>query len=153
MSLPSVRLAEPSDAEPVAALLAQLGYPLSTDEASKRLADFTRSGADRVLVAVLDGQVVGLASISIALLLAEGVALARITALVVSERYRRIGLGRLLLFEAERRAQLAGCTVIQVSSGKRPERASAHRFYACLGYTDSGSDHILYEKRLVQGSP
>jgi GNAT superfamily N-acetyltransferase len=62
------------------------------------------------------------------------------------ERHRGSGFGRELVAEAERLARTAGCSVIQVSSGKRAERAAAHRLYSRLGFTDANSHHTLYER-------
>ncbi len=82
-------------------------------------------------------------------LLVEGGAFARITALVVTHIHRGTGVASALVAEAERRARDAGYTTIQVSSGKRPERRHAYRFYPRRGYTDAGGHHILYEKVLT----
>ncbi len=98
-------------------------------------------------LALRTGRSVGL--IAVTPLLVER-AFARITALIVEEHHRGKGLGSALVAEAERLVQAAGCAVIQVSSGKRVERTEAHRFYRHLAYTDAGSHHILFERRLGQ---
>ncbi len=54
-----IRMAGEFDAEAVAGLLGELGYPTSTDAAAKRLAEFGDSDRDHVLVAVIDGRVLG----------------------------------------------------------------------------------------------
>lgn len=148
----TVRPAEAADVDVVLALLRELGYPIARDLLAERLAAFRDSAADHVLLATVGGQVVGLICVSITPLLVEG-ALGRITALVVHERHRGKGIGAALVAEAEERAGAAGCAVIQVSSGRRPERAAAHRFYEHLGYTDAGCHHTLYERRIGQRRP
>lgn len=145
----SVRPADPSDAEAVAALLHQLGYSVAVDRVAQRLGGFSDSQSDHVLLGIENQQILGLIAVSVTPLLVEG-AFARITALIVDERRRAKGLGGALVAEAERLAQAAGCAVIQVSSGKRAERTQAHRFYRHLGYIDAASHHILYERRLKQ---
>lgn len=143
-----LREAVDGDAEGLALLLAELGYPARLDHVRARIASFSESATDEVLVAVIADRVVGLATLNLAPLFAEGGMFARLTALVVSTDHRGKGLGRRLVHEAEGRARSAGCTLIQVSSGRRPERAAAHHFYARLGYSDSSEHHAHYEKRL-----
>lgn len=75
---------------------------------------------------------------------------ARISALVVSPSFRARGIGRQLLSAAERWAANGGCSLIQVTSGRRAERAAAHHLYPKLGYRDAGEDEVLYEKRLAR---
>lgn len=142
-----IRPAEPADAETVAVLLHELGYSVAVDQIAQRLAGFRDSRSDHVLLGTENEQTLGLIAVSVTPLLVEG-ASARITALIVDEAHRGAGIGGALVAEAERLAQAAGCSVIQVSSGKRPERASAHRFYRQRGYADSAGHHVLYERRL-----
>ncbi len=52
--------------------------------------------------------------------------------LVVDERSRSSGYGRLLMERAEQLARAAGCCKISLTSNRR--RADAHRFYDRLGY-------------------
>ncbi len=61
---------------------------------------------------------------------------------VVDERYRRQGIGRLLMDYATARAREAGCYKIQLISDKR--RTEAHKFYRTLGYKASGHGFRLY---------
>jgi ribosomal protein S18 acetylase RimI-like enzyme len=61
---------------------------------------------------------------------------------VVDERYRRQGIGRLLMDYATARAKEAGCYKIQLISDKR--RTEAHKFYRTLGYQASGHGFRLY---------
>lgn len=114
----------------MASLLTELGYPVGMADAARRLERDT----ERVVVAEQDGQVVGLLSIWMELPLARSLPIARITALVVRESARRQGAGRALMSRAAELATEAGCEGIELTSGDRPERAAAHRFYASLGY-------------------
>jgi GNAT superfamily N-acetyltransferase len=90
----TVREARQEDADAIAELLGELGYPADAATVRDRLARM--GSADAVLLA--DGGLVALHRIP---LLAEGGGLARITALVVAERQRRTGLGEALLAAAE----------------------------------------------------
>lgn len=129
----TVREATAADAAAVAELLDQLGYPMSVEEARRRL---DRDG-DRVLLAESTGDVVGLLALAVQLPIARARPLARITAMVVRDSKRRHGVGRSLMERAEELARAAGCEGIELTSGIRPERDDAHRFYESLGYERS----------------
>jgi len=62
--------------------------------------------------------------------------------LVVDQRYRRQGFGKLLMDYAIARAKEAGCYRIGLSSDKR--RREAHRFYRSLGFEASAHGFRLY---------
>jgi hypothetical protein len=74
-----VRSARAADAADLAPLLAQLGYPqgaVGLDERIDRMAD---TGTDAVLVAVVDGRVVGLVSLHVTPFFNEGAGRGRVT--------------------------------------------------------------------------
>jgi GNAT superfamily N-acetyltransferase len=56
----------------------------------------------------------------------------RITALVVDQRARRRGIGRLLVDHALRWAEQSGCELVELTSALN--RAEAHAFYRDLGF-------------------
>jgi GNAT superfamily N-acetyltransferase len=137
-----VRPATDVDAAEIAALLTALGYPAQPLEIRRRLALLEES--DAVLLTV--GGMVALHRIP---LLAEGGAVARITALVVAPDRRGAGIGRELLAAAEQVARRWGCDLVEVSSGRRQERESAHRFYRAAGFEDTATRSTRYWKRLA----
>jgi len=127
-----VRSARAADAADLAPLLAQLGYPqgaVGLDERIDRMAD---TGTDAVLVAVVDGRVVGLVSLHVTPFFNEGAGRGRVTSLVVDDRRRGQGIGRRLLDAAEDAARDRGCTAIELTSAAH--RLDAHRFYLSAGY-------------------
>lgn len=125
-----IRDATPADAEDVAGLLGELGYPAAAGEVAARL----QRPDERVLLAEADGRAVGLAAVAVGSLLQHPTPIARVTALVVSAPARGLGAGRRLMARAEELAREAGCGGIELTSGMRPEREAAHRFYEALGY-------------------
>jgi GNAT superfamily N-acetyltransferase len=125
-----VRDATAADAATVAALLGELGYPTTAGAVATRL----RRPGERVLLAESNGGAVGLVSMTVGSLLQYAGPVARVTALVVSEPARGLGAGRRLMARAEELAREAGCEGIELTSGIRPEREGAHRFYEALGY-------------------
>jgi GNAT superfamily N-acetyltransferase len=153
-----IRDASLEDAAFISGLLGQLGYPTEAIAVRERLA--LLGDEDRVLVCEEAGTndssrarypsvEGGFVSLHRVPLLAEGGCCARITALVVSESRRGAGVGRALVEAAESTARSWGCALLEVSSGRRPERAAAHRFYPALGFEDSGRDSVRYWKRLA----
>jgi GNAT superfamily N-acetyltransferase len=142
----TVHHAGPEDAAAVAELLGELGYPAAPEAVAHRLGGM--GSADAVLLA--DGGLVALHRIP---LLAEGGALARITALVVSGRRRRTGLGTALLAAAHDVARRWGCDRLEVSSGRGPERDAAHSFYLAAGFEETSPRSARYWKELEPPRP
>ena len=101
-----------------------------------------------VLVAKSGGQLVGVLSAAVVPLLVEAAMMLRITSLRVTASARRRGVARTLVNDAERRAIEEGASVIEVGSGRRPERAAAHRFYPALGFEDANDVAARYWKWL-----
>lgn len=125
-----VRDATDGDAAAVAGLLGELGYPVPPDEMARRL----RRPGERVLLAEADGRPVALVALTIGPQLSHAAPVARVTVLVVAGTARRLGAGRRLMARAEELAREAGCEDIELTSGIRPEREAAHRFYGAIGY-------------------
>lgn len=142
-----VRALEPSDWPEVCTLLGELGYMTLTERLADRVAQLDRSRAN-VLVAVRAEAVVGVAAYDSWFAFVEGIWVCRLSALCVAVSSRREGVGRALVNEVERRARLGGCAHLEVSSGRRAERAGAHAFYPALGFEERSHHHALYCKPL-----
>jgi GNAT superfamily N-acetyltransferase len=128
-----IRDASERDAPEIAPILDQLGHGDSTPaQVRMRLTKLAQAG-DRVLVAVFEGRVVGVATVHVASLIHQDLPTARLMALVVDEASRGQGVGRLLVEEACRMARRAGCDRIELTS--RLSRTGAHAFYERLGFT------------------
>jgi aminoglycoside 6'-N-acetyltransferase I len=125
-----IREAVPGDAPQVAELLTELGYPVGASEAAERLA----RGAEAVFVAADGSRLLGLLAIWGQLPIAHARPTARVTALVVRSGARQQGIGRMLVEQALDWARSAGCEGVELTSGIRPEREDAHRFYEGLGF-------------------
>jgi GNAT superfamily N-acetyltransferase len=128
-----IREARPEDTPALAALLAELGYPDESESVEARLRGFVRDPSLFVLAADDEGEVVGLASGTMMPLLHEDGSWCRLSALVVGENSRRAGVGAALVAAVEERARAAGCRYLEVTSGERPGRETAHAFYEALG--------------------
>ena len=129
----TIRDAGPADAEGLAGLLAELGYPDATESVRVRLLALAAEPMSFVLVVEDEGRLLGAASASVIPLLHQDGNWCRLSALVVAGGSRRSGIGRALVAEVERQARAAGCRYLEVTSGERPDREAAHGFYGALG--------------------
>jgi predicted N-acetyltransferase YhbS len=143
----SLRPAGPDDAADVAALLVELGYPDNeVDVVERRLAMWARDPAGVVLLAQLDGRVVGTVAVTAIPYLEREGCWGRIVALVVSAECRGQGVGRQLVDAAEAAARDLGCVAMEVSSSRA--RTGSHPFYRTLGYQDWADHSTRYLKDL-----
>ena len=136
---------ESSDVEAVALLCGQLGYPATSEQIARRWSIMNSQAGNAVLVAVRNGQVLGWLHAATRPILEFDLS-AEIWGLIVDERERGGGIGRMLLEAAERWAMGAGCTGKRVRS--RVERSRAHAFYEREGYSRVKTQHV-FEKPLV----
>jgi len=129
-----LRCASLMDASDVAALLTELGYPCDRNEALDRITQIIDNDRQVLVVARLNGVVSGLIALDFMYYLPLGTFTCRITALVVTPEAQGRGLGRRLLYEAERRARAGGAARIELTSGS--QRTDAHAFYRACGFSD-----------------
>lgn len=132
----TIRDARADDAEALAGLLDQLGYPTSTDAVTRRLTRLAESDADRVFVAEEDGAIVGFASVHVSLAVEYDEPAAKLSAIAVDENYRRRGIGEALVSAAEQEARTRGCCLLFLTTSER--RADAHAFYERIGLEHTG---------------
>ena len=132
----AIRDAIIEDAAVIAVLLGELGYPSQPDGVRARLARLLVGEGSRVFVAEREAKVLGVLGLHRMPVLTSLSDIAMIIALVVAERDRRSGVGRLLIARAEDEARTWQCGRIMVTSAER--RADAHAFYQHLGYEYTG---------------
>jgi ribosomal protein S18 acetylase RimI-like enzyme len=131
-----IRDAASEDAAALAVLLNQLGYPSTQAEVTRRLANLASTGNDECLVAVRNGGVVGMAAVHVSATLVDDNLVAKLSAIVVDRRYRRLGIGEALLSAVEQRARRIGCSLIFLTTADR--RDGAHAFYRRIGFEETG---------------
>ena len=132
---PTIRDARPADADAIARLLTQLGYPTGAEAVASRLDRLLIVG-DRVVVAELDGAVVGLAHLQVTPAIERDRPAAKLGALVVDEAHRGHGIGRLLVETMEGEARRRGCELLFLTTSER--RDDAHAFYERVGLEHTG---------------
>lgn len=131
MSRIALREAVAADAEHIAALIDQLGYPVSAEDVAERL-NLIEAIGQKVLVAELDGRAIGCLSTSTMTVLHRPAPVGRISMMVIAEDLRGQGIGAKLVAAAERTLRDKGCQLVEVTSNLR--RTDAHRFWERIGY-------------------
>ncbi len=127
----TVRPAKAKDAEDIARLATELGYPSATQEVGARLKLILQNPEHAAFVAVKAERVIGWVHVFVKHLL-ESDAEAEIGGLVVDARHQRGGAGRLLMQRAEQWAGAKGLRSVYLRSNVI--RKDAHAFYQKLGY-------------------
>jgi GNAT superfamily N-acetyltransferase len=141
----SVRAAMEADAEMIARLAGELGYPVEIEAMHARLVKVLERGDHLVLVAQDgQGQLRGWLQAHVSDVLESGFRV-EIMGLIVSGRMRRHGAGRLLVEAAERWAREVGARAIVVRSNVN--RQESHAFYPALGYTNTKTQTV-YRKAI-----
>ncbi|MCH4245241.1 GNAT family N-acetyltransferase [Acinetobacter gerneri] len=124
-----------TDLTRVSELLTELGYQNTENFMAKRIAQILDHPDEYCYVAENEGQIVGMISVSIILQIALSGDFARISYLVIDEKYRGLGIGHLLEEKCLEVAKLRKCVRIELHCHER--RKSAHQFYYALGYAES----------------
>jgi GNAT superfamily N-acetyltransferase len=116
--------------------MTQLGYPCSASEMPARITKLSSSPDVLVIVAEHEGKVVGVVTGHVLHAIHKSEPVALLTALVVHENARGLGIGKLLVIHVEQWARSRGAPAISLTSALR--RAEAHEFYKQLGYDHTG---------------
>jgi GNAT superfamily N-acetyltransferase len=132
----TIRDARAEDAAAIASLLGQLGYETEAAAVPPRLERLVIVG-DRVVVAVLEDEVVGLAHLHASPTIERERPAARISALVVDESHRGEGIGRALVDAMEAEARARRCVLLFLTTATR--REDAHAFYRTVGLEETGT--------------
>src|SRR4029079_8066753 len=142
------RPAAPADAEAIAAMFTDEGYPAGPSDIIARLDRFDTPEA-RVIVAEHDGALLGFIAIHALPRFEHDDSIVRILALVVDAGARERGVRRALMAEAERVGRELGAAFIELTAGHhRPE---ARQLYETLGYDSSVTAYL--RKKLCPRAP
>jgi GNAT superfamily N-acetyltransferase len=131
---PRIRKARRSDAERIAQLSGELGYPATASQIATRLRQLKPASKHAVFVAESPDAASGLVGwlhVSVSHLLESDIR-AEVNGLIVAEGQRSAGAGAKLLEAAEQWARRHGCRAMNVRSNAIRERA--HGFYERHGY-------------------
>jgi predicted N-acetyltransferase YhbS len=139
----TLRQATDADAEAIASLLTDEGYPSGPSDIVERLSRYG-SEHSQVIVAESDGEVLGFIALHALPRFEQSDRVVRIMALVVDAGVRDRGIGHLLMEEAERVGRDLGAAFAEVTAGKH--RPDAFHLYESLGYDPSVAAYL--RKRL-----
>ncbi len=134
-----IRPATADDADRIAALFTEEGYPSGPSDILDRLGRFD-SLYSRVLVADHDGEVLGFVAVHALPRFEHSDRIVRVMALVVDEGVRERGVGRRLMEAAEDVAREVGAAFVEVTAGHH--RPDAARLYVELGYDASVAAYL-----------
>lgn len=141
-----IRTAHLDDAQQIAELSGQLGYPVAGGDMRSRLETVAEDEDHLVLVAESqDAQIIGWLHATVTRPLVDEPA-SHLAGLVVDRRFRRNGVGRALMHQAEAWTLARGLKWVSLRSNVI--RADAHGFYERLGYERLKTQH-MYRKRLA----
>ena len=145
MALPGLvaRQATLDDADRIAGLFTDEGYPAGPSDIRERLSRFA-SDFSTVHVVEVEDEVVGFVAVHVMPRFEHSDRVARVLALVVDQGVRERGVGHRLMEEAESVARETGCAFIEVTAGHH--RADALQLFESIGY-ESGVTTYL-RKRL-----
>jgi GNAT superfamily N-acetyltransferase len=139
----TLRPASPADAERIATLFTEEGYPAGPSDIATRLDRFA-SPNGRVIVAEMDGEVLGFIALHALPRFEHDDWIVRVLALVVEAGVRERGVGHMLMAEAETMGRELGAAFTEVTAGHhRPE---AQRLFESIGYDASVTAYL--RKRL-----
>lgn len=140
-----IRRAGARDRDDLARLSTQLGYPMTPEEASARLAEIAEHADHALFVAEGEGGLAAWLQVSLPRIF-ESPRQAEIAGLVVDERSRGHGIGRALVAAAEGWGREKGCSALRVRSNVI--RDGAHAFYRREGFVEIKTQRV-FEKRLA----
>lgn len=127
-----IREAVQSDAQSIWQLNCDgMGYSYPLDSTKENLERLLQSAADKIFVAVMDGQVVGYVHANDYLLL-YAPHMKNIMGIAVNMDYQHRGIGSALLRQVEQWARQTGAAGVRLVSGAT--RTGAHAFYHQCGY-------------------
>jgi len=139
----TLRPAAGSDAERIASLFTDEGYPAGPSDIVERLSRFA-SPHSQVVVADYEGDVLGFIALHALPRFEHTDRVIRVMALVVDAGVRDRGVGHLLMEEAERIGRELGAAYVEITAGHH--RPDARHLYEALGYDASVAAYL--RKRL-----
>ena len=135
----TIRPATEEDADRLAALLTDEGYPAGPSDLARRIARFSVPGSS-VLVAEQAGEVLGFVAFHVVHRFETEDTFIRIVTVVVDPGARERGIAKALLADVDRIAREQGVAFLEVTSGHhRPE---ARHLFESVGYDASVTTYL-----------
>jgi GNAT superfamily N-acetyltransferase len=128
-----IREIKGEDAEMVAALCGQLGYPMSIDQTLKNINAVISNADHCAFVALIDKNIIGWIGVSYSVQI-EIPAYCEIHGLVVDDNHHNSGIGKMLIEYVKLWAKQKGTNKIGVHCNTK--RTETHKFYEHLGFKE-----------------
>ena len=146
MDYAAIQKASRKDIGDILSLLGELGRPEPTGSHEirafeKMVEKYIVDKDKHILVILVNGKIVGMASVIVLPRLNQTSPELYIPDMVVSQRYRRRGLGRNLMMHCIQFAAKRRCHRIRLESGN--QRLAAHQFYQNAGFEPSSVSFSL----------
>lgn len=129
-----IRQIKPQDSTAIAELSRQLGYPLSQEQISKNIEVVLANKDHDAFVAVHEKQIVGWIGVAQTIMI-EMTPYCEINGLVIDEKFRGKGIGKLLIEKAKQWAKEKGNNMIRLRCNVK--RKETHKFYQHLGFIET----------------
>jgi len=135
----TLRRAEPGDADRIATLFTDEGYPSGPSDIVERLKRFS-SAESQVIVADHGGEVLGFIALHAVPRFEHDDRFVRVLAVVVDAGARERGVGHRLMAEAETFGRERGAAFVEITAGRHhPE---ARQLYESLGFDGSVTAYL-----------
>jgi GNAT superfamily N-acetyltransferase len=121
------------DAEAVNTLSAQLGYTMSLDQTLANIRSVLGTRGHNAFVAVQENRIIGWIGVAQALQI-ESAPFCEIRGLIVDERYRALGIGKLLIEKVKQWCKETENKTLRLRTNMI--RRDAHLFYEHLGFKE-----------------
>jgi GNAT superfamily N-acetyltransferase len=136
-----IRLATLDDADRIAELADQLGYPTTVSDMAQRLAELFQQANHAVYVAARsEEEIYGWIHLYVYRSLLSP-PMAKVGGIVVDQAWRDQGIGQHLMRKAEDWGRAHGCEAVYLKTNV--VREAAHAFYERLGYRNLKSQHVF----------
>lgn len=123
-------------------LIGYLEFEMPPEIVAKKLTHYLSSPSDKIWVARIPHKVIGFLALNIINSFYSPHLFARIDSLVVHERYRKLGIGKMLIEFAQYYAKKLGCSRIFLTSGNH--RIESHKFYNHLNFQSNATYFMKY---------
>ena len=135
-----IRQVATEDATEIAGLSAQLGYPVSEMQTLQNIKAIRQHRDHEAFVAVHEDHVIGWIGVSYTIQL-ESPPSVEIRGLVVDEKYRKSGIGKMLVEKAKQWGRNKGNNLLRLRCNVK--RTETHAFYLQLGFAEAKQQKVF----------
>ena len=138
-----IRSIAEQDAEAVNALSTQLGYTMPIEQTLANIRSVLRTKGHHAFVAILENKIIGWIGVAEALQI-ESAPFCEIRGLIVDEKFRGHGIGKLLIEKVKQWSKETGNKTLRLRCNMI--RKEAHLFYQHLGFKEIKEQKVFEMK-------